>query len=263
MVECYSTHIFGRELRLENVWRLVFPKFSFCWRLVVVNCSPPRRCWITFKLPNSYGGWFTKLLNNRQYFPLLLWGELHCNTRNGKISPPQRIDPHQLEKKQKTRWYVNTPSVKRNSPKLSGQFLSFSLLLTWRGITPANPQKTRHPAFAHLTAGCHDARLTHLSCYPLVRLFGVGRTQIRVDLEVEGVGSNGVGSLYLQHKGPQKRSVILKRGVLLIPLKVGWNFTQWNPFILKNHFANEDKLEEKGQHFDAIYQERCFFFVLF
>lgn len=180
-----------------------------------------------------------------------------------RFLPPKELTPTNWKKKQKTRWYVNTPSVKRNSPKLSGQFLSFSLLLTWRGITPANPQKTRHPAFAHLTAGCHDARLTHLSCYPLVRLFGVGRTQIRVDLEVEGVGSNGVGSLYLQHKGPQKRSVILKRGVLLIPLKVGWNFTQWNPFILKNHFANEDKLEEKGQHFDAIYQERCFFFVLF
>ena len=161
------------------------------------------------------------------------------------FSPPKNWPPPTGKKKQKTRWYVNTPSVKRNSPKLSGQFLSFSLLLTWRGITPANPQKTRHPAFAHLTAGCHDARLTHLSCYPLVRLFGVGRTQIRVDLEVEGVGSNGVGSLYLQHKGPQKRSVILKRGVLLIPLNVGWNFTQWNPFILKNHFANVTKINLK------------------
>jgi len=84
-----------------------------------------------------------------------------------------------------------------------------------------------------------------------------------VDLEVEGVGSNGGWKSLPATKGPPKNDPLSQKGVFFLILKKSrLKFHPVKPICLKNHFENEDKLEEKRQHFDGIYQERCFFFLM-
>ena len=120
--------MFGSELRLETLCRLGFGHSQdvifFCWRLVAMTCSTLRHCWITFKFRNSYGGWFTKLLQQQQAVSstsLVGWASLQ-HQKWQDFSPPKNWPPPTRKKNQKTRWTL--PSVKRNSPKLPGQFLS-------------------------------------------------------------------------------------------------------------------------------------------